>query len=483
MSRPITLAPLALSVAIACSEDPGPSPLEPPSPPVGLVEVCHTDGNGAAVLPVPEPALATHLGHGDYRTQLVVDPRMAPVSDARFRHITDALNSVRMGRIARGERRTAACRITIQVATGTFQGSLDPPGDSGELFPLVIDVPDVTLRGVDEIVVDDRGRATGNLRESSGSTVLMPDRPMLNQPAFEVLILVLDNPERASRGDGAIIEGLSLNSGNQGTRAEGIGILSVGVRGLVIRGNRFSGRLYSAADLRATRALIERNFVANAGQSCGICLAGPGEFTAIGNRIVNGGLGGLYLAPSVVGLPFSFGSVPPIALGSYVSTDFAGVTATIVNNDVEGHVRKPIGFALRILAVGPGTPNVTQSTQAVVRGNDFVGNTFAVVFDAGFPVANTTLRGDLDITMRDNVLTPSCQNEALVAFTRHTGALGTTTNPYLRNSLIHLDLGDLMWDQVWFSHPAGFGNTLVVNGATIVNGSVTAYDPARGCSP
>ena len=40
-----------------------------------------------------------------------------------FRHIGDALAAARAGRLARGERRTAACRITITVAAGNFRGT------------------------------------------------------------------------------------------------------------------------------------------------------------------------------------------------------------------------------------------------------------------------------------------------------------------------------------------------------------------------
>jgi hypothetical protein len=161
------------------------------------------------------------------------------------------------------------------------------------------------------------------------------------------------------------------------------------------------------------------------------------------------------VAPSVVGLGFSPGADPDVPVEPYVAPPFADVTATIANNDVRGHVRKPIGFSLRVLSVGPGTPDVPQSAHVVVRDNDFIGNTFALVFDAGFPVANTLLQGNLEVALRGNVL-------------RHSSILMDTG-------------GDFEWGDAWFSHPADLGNTLVVDGAEIPHGAQVAYDAARSC--
>jgi hypothetical protein len=53
--------------------------------------------------------------------------------------------------------------------------------------------------------------------------------------------------------------------------------------------------------------------------------------------------------------------------------------------------------------------------------------------------------------------------------------------PYLLNSTFNLALnGNLSWDDAWYSHPEGFGNTLVVDGQVIANGTRQFYD-ATGC--
>src|SRR6185503_6270558 len=79
-----------------------------------------------------------------------------------FTRITDAVNTVRAGRITRGELTSALCRITIQVAPGTFTGAYGQSSDATkETYPIVIDVPDVTLKGAMVMQVDAAGRATG----------------------------------------------------------------------------------------------------------------------------------------------------------------------------------------------------------------------------------------------------------------------------------------------------------------------------------
>jgi len=60
----------------------------------------------------------------------------------------------------------------------------------------------------------------------------------------------------------------------------------------------------------------------------------------------------------------------------------------------------------------------------------------------------------------------------------------STLTPYLLNSSYTLSLGgDIVWDDVWYRHPAGFSNTLTVEGVVIQNGSRVAYDATRTCSP
>jgi hypothetical protein len=113
-----------------------------------------------------------------------------------------------------------------------------------------------------------------------------------------------------------------------------------------------------------------------------------------------------------------------------------------------------------------------------------VNNTFGLFFEAGFPLANTTLKGDMEITMKGNVISQSCQNDALITFNRHTTTLGTAqlTRPYIRNSSYRINLGgDLQFANLWYSNPAGLGNELTVDGTVIPAGARLAYDANKVC--
>jgi hypothetical protein len=149
---------------------------------------------------------------------------------------------------------------------------------------------------------------------------------------------------------------------------------------------------------------------------------------------------------------------------------------------VQDHLRKPVGVGVRVGAVGVGAPNVAGDAHVEIRNNTLRHNTFALIVEAAFPVANTALRGDINVTLGNNVLEQSCQASLLVSLSRHTTGLGLSNLPYLRNSTFRLALGgDLAWEDAWFSHPAGYGNTLIVDGNGIPNGAQVAYDPNKVC--
>lgn len=446
------------------------------------VVICHRASAAARIIEVAAAALPAHLGHGDYVAQYVVDPHAGAVGDGRhFVRIVDALAAARAGRLARGELVDAACRITIVVAPGTFRGSFDALTPAApEQFPLFIDVPQITLRGGLQMVPDADGRATAESKDEFTVTTLAPDRALKDTPLAEAMIVVVGHPD-GPRADGAVIEGFAFQS--DFTATGGTGVYSLRVNDLVVRGNRFEPVLTTAVTSLASRASIEHNFARGLGFNCSICLAGPGDYRITGNRLVEGGLGGIYAA-AIGDVAVSAGAHPVVPVAPYLAPAVSELTAIIVNNDISRHVRQPIGFAVRIPTRGAGPVDVQQSVTAELRDNDFVRNTFGVIVDGGFPVAGSLVGVAADVALSGNLFSGSCQNDLLVAFTRHTGALGITTNPTLHNSTYRVDLGgDLDWSDAWYSHPPGFGNALFVDGAAVGTGSRVAYDPTRPCSP
>ena len=442
----------------------------------GEVALCHFSESSGRILNVGLPALPAHLAHGDYVTTLRVGSMPGGYGDGvHFERIGTALDAAREDRIARGELVAAACRITIEVGAGQRLGStFAPASGSVEHFPLIVDVPDITLAGALAMQIDDSGRATGN-GTGSGATTLTPIEPLPILAGASTPLVVVNGHPSGSAGSGFILEGFVLQSGHApAVDAGGQGVLSLRVTGLVIKGNRFERGFTESIDLRASDGDVVQNYLAGTAGTCDICLAGPGNFRAIGNRLLAGGIPGITL-DGVVSLPV------PSGVEAFALPVEAETRAEILNNEIRDHQRTPVGVGIRVDALGVGAPNVRNRVEAIIRDNVLVNNRFGLIVHAAFPVANTVRKGDVAVTLSGNVFEQTCQARLLVSLSRHTTALGLTTQPYLLNSTFELDLGgNIDWQDVWYSHPAGFGNSLVVDGLEIPNGSRHFYE-AAGC--
>lgn len=480
--------PLVLTLtlfAAACADSTtGPASTYDDGPPdasaagrAGKVDICHVAGARARILEVGAPALDAHLGHGDYVTTLRVSRQAGPAGDGiHFNRIGAALDAARTGRLARGELTTAACRITIVASAEPYPGSAEADSPDEEHFPFIVDVPELTLRGGLTMDLDASGRVRGS-NAQTGETTLAPTVPLPFEGGVSTPLIIADAHPGGSAGNGLIVEGFVFRSGHSGigTDAGGQGVLAVRVQDLVVRGNRFDAGFTESIDLRATSGAVVQNQLAGTAGTCDVCLAGPGRYRASGNKLGAGGIPGIVVS-GMVGLPVPSG-VEPLVL-----TPTAETWARISNNEVRDHLRTPVGSGLRVDAVGVMAPNVRNTIHAVLQDNLLVNNRFGIIVHGGFPVAGSALQADLDVRLSGNSIQQSCQAKLLVTLSRHQRALGLNpTFPYLLDSNYRLELGgDLSWDDVWFDHPAGLGNSLVVDGATISNGARQFYS-ATGC--
>jgi hypothetical protein len=459
----------AALILASCSGEPptgaNDAPLSADQASASRTSVCHRTGPSGVILTVPRPALTAHLRHGDYLTSLVVSHTSGqPDDDTHFYRIGDALAAARAGRLARGEGRTAACRITITVAAGNFRGTTGgATGRDLEHFPLVVDVPELTLRGATVMQLDAKGRATGGAVDQS--TSLTPIEPL---GSLDIVPLILANGHPGgSAGHGFTVEGFVMRSGWGNLGSGSFAVLGVRVRRLIIRGNRFEAGFDVPIDLRETSASIERNHISGTGL-CDICLAGPGDFKVTSNRLMRGALEGILTTPAI-GVPSAPGVEPTIPPAN------ALLTAEITNNEVRDHRRLPSGAGIRIGAIGLGAPDTHGTSHVTIRDNLLVNDTFAMMVEGSFPGEKS--RGDIDVTLGGNVFRRSCQADLLVGFARHTTALGLNEDSYMVNSTYRLSLGgDLPFGAAWFSNPTGFGNTLIVDGRTIAHGSRRFFD-------
>jgi len=218
--------------------------------------------------------------------------------------------------------------------------------------------------------------------------------------------------------------------------------------------------------------VLEENSIIGTGL-CDMCLAGPGVYQVSGNLLQAGALEGIQIVPAVL-LPVPRG-VEPDFLPATID-----VSGDIANNEVRDHLRTPVGSGIRVGALGLFAWDVPSTSHYTIHDNLLVNNRFAMTVDAAFPVTGALLKGDMDVSLSGNVMQQSCQTNLLVAFTRHTAALGLQQDAYLLNSTYRLQLGgDIRWKDVWYSHPVGFGNTLLVDGNLIPNGARQFYDPER----
>jgi hypothetical protein len=376
------------------------------------------------------------------------------------------LAAARDGRLARGESTSAACRITITVDPGDYQGNTGGTGRDLEQFPLVVDVPDMTLRGALVMQVDAGGRATG-ASTTRRRTMLVPAPGATDITA---LILALGHPG-GSAGHGLVVEGFALAG------EAGYAVFSARVRRLVIRGNRIQGGFGVALDLRSTNAAIEHNHL-RGDFLCDVCLAGPGFYSVRGNRLLAGAIEGILTVASfdpVFAAPFE---VEP--------SDFPAVSrvwADITNNEVRDHRSFPGGSGIRLSGIGIDGSDVQGSTHVRAHGNLLSNNSFAVMVEAGFPAPDTRLRSDMDVTLGGNTMERSCQADLYVTFERHS-ASPEPGDLFLQHTTYRLTLGgDVRWRDAWFSNEPGFGNTLLVDGRLIGHRTRQPFDesscPAR----
>lgn len=473
-SRFTRLVPLALSGAtalllVACRSDAptmtAPSMALAARSSAEKLTVCHINEDGAGSLKsLPASALRGHIGHGDYTVDWEVDKTADFTDESHFLRITDALAAADSTRRAHGEKLSAFCRITITVGPGTYQGAFEASSVlTDERLPLLIRVPDLTVTGGLRMSLDASNRATDQSLSEADVTTLAPNRAMVNTPKLDAMIVVTYAADGYA-GNGITINGFAFASGQPAgsTTNGGYGIFSMQVKDLVVSGNRFAPLIHTAIDLRATSATVQRNHARGLGASCGFCFAGPGNYQVRDNTVVNGVRVGMFFVPVI-------GVAVPAVVTQYTPQASEAITADVTNNSITDHTRHNVGLATGIRILSAGVAGVTQSSTITLSNNSVLRNSFGVMVDGGFGVAGT--RGDAVVTLSGNAIAQSCRTDLLLAFSGPNRALNTNSNSnHVENSTYTITRGGNVSDaRTWIDHPAGWGNTLIVDGSTVGN--------------
>ncbi len=478
-----TLSAFVIGLLTACTPDRSvpPTPTEPP-PRTFLVMACKPGQSTALPMKVPDSATAmtSLLKIEAYPTELRVDPGRTRNNELVFRRITDALAEARQ---IRSTVREPGCPITIRVNPGVYVGTTTPGDTTKEALPLRIDVPDIHVQGSTRTIADSIGMPLADPTSAIERTDL-PRTILTASPALRVIgpntqtgvsepLIVVDTTDEGG-GNGAIIAGFVFRSGHAqaDTVLGGKGILVMRARDVNIFGNQFEGNFTERIDLRGGSAIVTQNYLSGPGDTCDICVAGPGTFTVAKNRLVQGGIPGVLIVPAAQ-LPVPEGvTQSPLPANATVKVD-------VTQNIIAGHQRVPVGVGIRVATVGINASSVIGLTNARIAGNVLSHNRFGIIVEAGFPTAGSPLRGDAIVDIANNSFAQNCQADLYLSFARHTTGLGLSKAPYLHGSSYRVKLDTA--GTLWYANPAGYDNVLVINEHTMANGIQQGYSPTRVC--
>jgi hypothetical protein len=305
----------------------------------------------------------------------------------------------------------------VEALCGVAVGACEYLGDSSvEALPILLDVPDLELRGSTVLDTDQRGLPTGTF--SNASTFTIGPLETMVEPANSTGLIFV-GPSYSGRGDRVTVTGFVFSGGMT------LPFVQIDrVQGFVVRGNIFTDHFSPAIFTRAASGLIEANYMSN--DVSGAALTGgnadfPSNVVVNGNRFVENGLGdadraGLFingtgdntLSTADLRVPFS---------GTEV---FDTIVATVTGNDFSNNL---VGIQLIETGIVGASPTPLHAhVTAIVSDNTLDKNDIGVVMDAGLPFRGASLyhyTGSLDATFHNNVVSNSSTSPAFLSFTRY----------------------------------------------------------------
>jgi Right handed beta helix region len=409
--------------------------------------------------------------------ELYVDVAASPGGDgskqAPFRRITDAVNYVRGFPLGRG--------FEILVEPGTYVGRYSNTDPGLEDLPIVLDYPNLKLKGSTSMLADENGLPTGEI-EPGRKSLLIAQPPL----ATDQNLISITGTNPLLSGQGVEVSKLTLDGGNAPTAARGTVIFVRLVQDFVIRNNYVTGGAFQGIQTTASSGKIQGNYITQVG--CGACIfagstTSPANVTFSGNRSNNNFFGGVLLNGAGISDPA-----------------FDRLSAVVDGNDLSDSKANPVvsqGFGVRVIVVRHDPPDqgTSGNVTATISNNRISNNRFGFSIDAGFPyrtfptgTSNPDARlhnGTLSLSLKDNEVIGNLMSPALISFTRNSATLAPsqlTQWKYLEHSTFDITDSDGELNGYWLDHPVFdsidgrlLQNILRINGVEISNGRYVPF--------
>ena len=426
--------------------------------------------------------------------------------------------------------------IEIIITPGSYVGTFgDNTEGRLEEYPLLINVPRVTLRGATRLALDERGRpkrplsdaafAAAVLNDSNNTVLLMKEQEV--RQANEYVILILPTTRLAtgqrSGGAGVTIEGLSFNvgpgAGNgavvaadraNGFTARGCAFASVGPLEMANSSGQIEGNLFykgrvgaifvRAPDASQPNEIVVRNNVAIQKENGGLYLSAAGFNGAVG---ING--------ISIYNLKRH---AAEFQYEPFVMPAHTYANALVENNLFTGAgVGSPLlGYGVRIAGSDGqvSAPGTRGEMDVTLRRNELTNNRDGFTLDASFRHRSSsgTWKMDIRVYLEDNTVSANSRSSAAMSFTGIRTALAPTNPPtalglfkYAQDSAFEItdpagSVADMWVDHLVLDPLSGtpLNNTFIYNGSLVappkrscgyptLSPSFAPYAPTTPCAP
>jgi len=420
---------------------------------------------------------------------LYVDGRIATGGDGSatspYARITDAVERARQFRHSAVIPATET--IFVHVAPSTYMGSYGAPGSNQrlELLPIVLNVPNVVLRGATVLALDAQGLPIG-VTPGAAETILVSTDPLESNK--QTLLAIVSTTDGGA-GNNVTVTGFTFDQPE--FDHFGSSIYADHVSSYAIRGNRFRHAGIQFKSIYSSGAL-EQNLITESPNGPGALLAGgsaeyPAQVIVRSNRFVNNAEHGLMAMPTVPSITPDLGHNNLTVLKGQFhgsNADSHRLDITIIGNDFSHN--GVLGLRLLMICPSfvfdPADAEFPPVLTATVVNNTMNGNgNYGLDVEGGdtFGQGDKTFSGQFSGMFSGNQMLGNGRHGAIFTFTFGGNRPPSDSSIYLRNSIY--EVADLDGELAGFDYAnplndpkdgTPLNNTLVVNGAVFAPGII-----------